>query len=78
MTNKEAIKILVGNRNFYERRVWAYDRKIVEALNMAIKALEEIDDLRESAAYYERELEEEWGIIDELDEELGSNEEKEE
>lgn len=41
MTNKEAIKILVGNRNFYERIVRPYDREMVEALNMAIKALEE-------------------------------------
>lgn len=41
MTNKEAIKILVGNRNFYERIVRPYDREMVEALNIAIKSLEE-------------------------------------
>jgi len=41
MTNEQAIKILVGNRNFYERIVRPYDREMVEALNMAIKALEE-------------------------------------
>lgn len=40
MTNEQAIKILVGNRNFYERIVRPYDREMVEALNMAIKALE--------------------------------------
>lgn len=43
MTNEQAIKILVGNRNFYERIVRPYDREMVEALNMAIKALEEED-----------------------------------
>jgi len=41
MTNEQAIKILVGNRNFYERIVRPYDREMVEALNMAIKALED-------------------------------------
>ena len=39
MTNEQAIKILVGNRNFYERIVRPYDREMVEALNIAIKAL---------------------------------------
>lgn len=46
MTNEEAIKILEGNKNFYERIVRPYDREMVEALNLAIKALEE-KDLRE-------------------------------
>jgi hypothetical protein len=41
VTNEQAIKILVGNRNFYERIVRPYDHEMVEALNMAIKALEE-------------------------------------
>lgn len=46
MKNEDAIKILVGNKNFYERIIRPYDREMVEALNIAIKVLETIDKIK--------------------------------
>lgn len=68
MTNKEAIEVIKSMGLIIDATSSPTRREeIYEALNLAIKALEEVDGLRADADYYTRELEEEWGIINDED-----------
>lgn len=67
MTNKEAIEVLVEIREDYigDGETLTNGK---EALDLAIKALKEVDDLRQSLKESDRLLDEEWGIIEEDEE----------